>query len=184
MISSLDSDLRERFSDPEQGDALLEMAREELERRRAVAEESSDPVDIAHVGRWAQRLSEYCRFAGRLRESLRLKDEVLELWSRLGKRRAGFLTRLQRAVVLAELGESAAGEEFGALRDELQGDPDLQPFYGAFLDEYDARRAFWEGRPDDAAALLERALVFRRENRAARIVERTEIALRIVRDSV
>lgn len=179
MKTRLDDDLRERWVDPVAGARELDAARAELQARRAADDGSHDAR--AHVGRALQRLSEACRFSGELDEAVQLKVEALQIWNTQGKRRAAFLVRLQRALVLAELGDDAAGVQMDALFEELRGDQDLEPYYLDFLLEYDARRLYYAGDLAGAAARLTEAHSFRVANRAARIVEWTASALERVR---
>lgn len=179
MTTVLDDDLRERWEDHEHGAGELATARAELGRREAA--DDGTAVARSHVGRARQRLSEACRFSGLLEEALELKDATIELWLKQEKHRAVYLVRLQRALVLAELGRDEAEIAMGGLREVLDRDPALAPYYTDFWLEYEARRLWWAGDLHAAEARLIEALEFRREHRAQRIVRWTEIALRKVR---
>lgn len=178
----LDDNLDDVPCDDSNVDDALQTQRAVLDdtRHRASAEDAT-ATDLAHLGRAAQRLSETLRYIGEFEESLQLKGEAIEIWERLGRRRAGFLVRLQRALVQARLGHDDAGAEFEALRRELTGNETLEPYYFGFLAEYQGRTCFWEDRRQDAIGHLTEALEFRRAHRKQRIVEHTRAALERVR---
>ncbi len=179
MRTELDERLRERWISADDGAADLEAARVELQRRQA--EDDGSAVAASHVGRAHQRLSEACRFSGLLDDALTHKDAALEIWRASNKQRATFLVRLQRALVLAELGDARAADEMAELQDQMVGDPDLEPYYTDFWLEYEACRLLWEGDGAGAEQRLLEALRFRVDHRAARAVEWTEEALRKLR---
>lgn len=178
MKTQLDENLFERWIDGDEGQATLDAARREHATR--VEADDGSPLTRSHVGRATQRLSEACRFSGLLDEALELKDQAIAIWSDQQKTRATFLVRLQRAVVLAELAHETAGAEMQELWESMEGNEALEPYYVDFWLEYEARRLFRDGAPERAAALLHKALKFRRDHRASRIVDWTEHALTLV----
>lgn len=179
MRSRLDHDLRERWQDPAAGEIALREARVELQTRQH--HDAGDAISRSHVGRALQRLSEACRLSGLLEESLLHKDAAIEIWEVQGKRRASFLVRLQRALVVAEMDASAAEEPMTRLGREVQEDPELCPYYLDFWLEYEGRRLYWCGHRDHAVEVTQRALEFRNQFRAASISRWTEHALELLR---
>lgn len=176
----LDGELHERWADSSAGDEARERALAEVEVRRA--HDDGGAVARSHLGRALQRASEACRLSGALDEALVYKDEALEIWRAQDKFRAVFLVELQRALVLAELGAAEeAAAQMRRLEDLLRGDERLEPFYLDFWLEYDARRAAMANDCATARARLEAALAYRKEHRAARIVEWTEAAIMALR---
>ena len=175
MKTALDDDLRERWASAAAGAVVLAAARTELEQRLGADDGSA--LARSHVGRARQRLSEACRFSGLLDESLEHKDAAIAIWRAQNKRRACFLVRLQRALVMAELDDPMAAAQMHELDHEMRGDPELEPYYRDFWLEYEARRALWTGDRLAAEALLGEALLIRKLSRNARIVVWTQSAL-------
>lgn len=180
MNTVLDEELRERFADPSAGEELLRHALGELQAYREEFERTGDPVARSNIGRWMQRASEYARLCGEMERALELKDGAVEIWKATDRPRAQFLVELQRALVLAELEHADAESEMDRLRDQMKGEDTLEPFYLGFWLEYDARRRMWSGDLDGARDALVRALAFRTEHRAQRIVARTKQAIDVV----
>jgi hypothetical protein len=181
MRTRLDTNLDDVFVEGIDTVARLAQQRRNLaDTRTRAAQEGATDTDLAHFGRAAQRLSETLRFLGAFEESLALKEEAIATWERLGRARASYLVRLQRALVKARLGEDTT-DLFDELREELTGNELLEPYYLDFLAEFQGRSCFWCGAHDDAIRHLEEALEFRRAHRKQRIVDHTKGALRTVR---
>ena len=174
--TTLDRQLRERWSDPDVGAAAIRDARSELRQR--LEHDDGSALASSHIGRAEQRLSEALRLGGELVEALDRKDAVIERWVALDKRRAAFLVGLQRAVVLAELGRHEAAklaqQSSWSLMD---GNDDLQPYYADVWYEYEGRRLALRGDREGAAEALTQALQIRRADRADWIADLTQTML-------
>lgn len=173
----LDQQWRERARDAAQLDALITREREILEATRALADREGTVENNAHVGRALQRLSEHLAMRGDCDEALELKDEVIALWARLERARAHFLTRLQRAKILDQMGEDAAATlAFEELEVELTADDKLGT-YADFLAE--ARALFHAARAQRADALthMQRALQLRERRGNSKQIEETRALL-------
>lgn len=168
-----DSDLRRRADDP---DILRQaLAKEPVTveaMRRLVAEDPSE-LNLSHLGREASRLADHLLLAGKPDEALPLKEEAVEIWRRLGRRKAEFLARLRAAEIVFELGRrEQALEALGELLGEAQAPP--VDIYRDFVLEARGRLLARRGMPEEARRDLQKALELRRERGSQKQVEETE----------
>src|SRR5690606_655295 len=100
-----DDDFREHAEDPAALKNGIEGERDAVAHLREQYEAEASEENHARLGRHLQRLSEYLRLDGAHTEALALKDEAIEIWRVLGRNKAYFLSRLQRAIIVLDAGQ-------------------------------------------------------------------------------
>jgi tetratricopeptide (TPR) repeat protein len=128
-----------------------------LMREIAVSDESVEAR--ADLGRAAQRLANMMRLSGQeFNEADELYEQAWAIWQELGRRSASWLVSLQRAELLARLGDEAGCgdrlERLGAALEEEEG-------LGVYRPVLAAARARWlcrAGRMGEALVCLDEAL--------------------------
>lgn len=178
-----DDDFREHAEDPAALKNGIEAERDAvaLLREQFAAEASEE--NRARLGRHLQRLSEYLRLDGAYDEALGLKDEAIETWRVLGRNKAYFLSRLQRAIIVLDAG--SVDEAVGTLEGLLEAlDDETRIFYEDFVREAYARGLWHAGRRREACRQMERVLDMRAARGHSGHVEDTRARLERMRSGI
>ncbi|RAL20277.1 hypothetical protein DL240_18025 [Lujinxingia litoralis] len=155
---------------------LLELTTTVAALRQLYAKEPG-PLNASHLGRALQQRSLALRLQERYDEARQNKDEAIAIWRELGRAKATFLCRLQRALIDHQQGAYArAAETLEALEAELDAGCAV---YTDQLAEARARCYHALGRRSDALAQIARALQVRQQRGNPRHIEAT-LALRTI----
>ena len=177
--SHIADDLRRRPGSNKKLAVALDEERETVEKMRELAKDDPSELNLSHLGRELSRLADHLLLADQPVEALRLKQEAVDIWQRLGRDKAAYLAELGAAEMVFEAGRrDEALTELDRLV-ELS-DEAMYQVYRDFALELRARCLAQVGRRAEAREELEAVLELRCERGNERQIEQTKRLLRLV----
>ena len=141
----LGDQLRDQPVHPERFERALTIARQNLRTARQPDGKRSHQEHQGILGRELQRLGNYLRINGELREAETLLREAVDLWTSMGRQRAEMLASIKLAAVIADSGDLPQAERLFALlleRHRPFGVPEMIGRSGFNLDKGDGITVF------------------------------------------